>query len=125
MDRTEFHKFPADNCNNSHHRCRYKFSSQNSCVDIENGSGFILRAASGLPRMRTNANAHVCAQDPRCVMFTLQENLPAETVDIITYGAPEISTYLALSLSGDGEAYQNSTLNIIHIYAHISQHYIE
>ena len=37
------------------------------------------------------------------MMFTLQENLPAETVQIITYGAPEMSAYLALTLSGDGE----------------------
>jgi hypothetical protein len=36
-------------------------------------------------------------------MFTLQDNLPAETVQIITYGAPEFSAYLAMSLSGDGE----------------------
>ena len=43
------------------------------------------------------------AQDPSCVWFTLQDDLPAETVQIITYGAPEFSAYLAMSLSGDGE----------------------
>ena len=41
------------------------------------------------------------------MMFTLQENLPAETVQIITYGAPEMSAYLALTLSGDGENFKN------------------
>ena len=49
----------------------------------------------------------VILQDPSCVMFTLQENLPAETVQIITYGAPEMSAYLALTLSGDGENFKN------------------
>ena len=39
--------------------------------------------------------------DPTCVWFTLQDNLPAETVQLITYGAPEMSAYLALSLTGD------------------------
>ena len=43
-------------------------------------------------------------------MFTLQENLPAETVQIITYGAPEMSAYLALTLSGDGENFKIDTL---------------
>ena len=55
-------------------------------------------------------------QDPSCVWFTLQvsesypqvcgnlsdskDNLPAETVQLITYGAPEMSAYLAMSLMG-------------------------
>ena len=39
-------------------------------------------------------------QDPSCVWFTLQDNLPAETVQMITYGAPEMSAYLAMSLMG-------------------------
>ena len=38
--------------------------------------------------------------DPRCVWFTLQDNLPAETVQLITYGAPEVSAYLAMGLMG-------------------------
>ena len=38
--------------------------------------------------------------DPSCVWFTLQDNLPSETVQLITYGAPEMSAYLAMSLSG-------------------------
>merc|ERR1712227_165515 len=44
-------------------------------------------------------------QDPSCVWFTLQDNLPPETVQLITYGAPEMSTYLAMSLSSDGETF--------------------
>ena len=39
-------------------------------------------------------------QNPSCVEFTFQDNLPEETVQIITYGAPEISAILAMSLSG-------------------------
>lgn len=38
--------------------------------------------------------------DPSCVWFTLQDNLPPETVQLITYGAPEVSAYLAMSLMG-------------------------
>lgn len=40
-------------------------------------------------------------QNPSCVWFALQDNLPAGTVQIITYGAPEVSAYLAMSLAGD------------------------
>jgi hypothetical protein len=48
-------------------------------------------------------------------MFTLQDNLPAETVQIITYGAPEFSAYLAMSLSGDGEwKMVNQSMNATH-----------
>jgi hypothetical protein len=42
-------------------------------------------------------------KDPSCVMFTLLEDLPPQTVDILTYGAPEFSAYLALTLSGDSK----------------------
>ena len=38
--------------------------------------------------------------DPSCVWFTLQDQLPAETVQLITYGAPEVSAYLAMGLMG-------------------------
>ena len=38
--------------------------------------------------------------DPGCVWFTLQDQLPAETVQLITYGAPETSVYLAMGLMG-------------------------
>jgi len=44
-------------------------------------------------------------QNPSCVWFTLQDNLPEETVQIITYGAPEMSTYLAMSLAGDQKTF--------------------
>jgi len=44
-------------------------------------------------------------QNPSCVWFTLQDNLPEETVQIITYGAPEMSAYLALSLAGDQKTF--------------------
>merc|ERR1712154_668043 len=44
-------------------------------------------------------------QNPSCVWFTLQDNLPEETVQIITYGAPEVSTYLAMSLAGDQKTF--------------------
>ena len=38
--------------------------------------------------------------DPSCVWFTLQDQLPAQTVQLITYGAPEVSVYLAMGLMG-------------------------
>ena len=41
--------------------------------------------------------------DPSCVWFTLQDQLPAETVQLITYGAPEVSVYLAMGLMGRRE----------------------
>merc|ERR1719186_1558564 len=40
-------------------------------------------------------------QNPSCVMFAPQDNLPAETVQLITYGAPGMSAYLAMGLAGD------------------------
>merc|ERR1712038_1740629 len=43
--------------------------------------------------------------DPSCVWFTLQDQLPAETVQLITYGAPEMSAYLAMSLMGDEKTF--------------------
>ena len=49
-------------------------------------------------RERESASPHY--DDPRCVWFTLQDNLPAETVQLITYGAPEVSAYLAMGLTG-------------------------
>merc|ERR1712055_212365 len=39
--------------------------------------------------------------NPSCISFTLQPNLPPETVQLVTYGAPEFSTVLAMSLAGD------------------------
>merc|ERR1712055_260868 len=50
---------------------------------------------------RGRATSRSSPQNPSCVWFTLQDNLPAGTVQIITYGAPEMSTYLAMSLAGD------------------------
>merc|ERR1712127_331318 len=44
-------------------------------------------------------------QNPSCVWFTLQDNLPEGTLNIITYGAPEMSTYLAMSLAGDQQTF--------------------
>merc|ERR1712241_168728 len=44
-------------------------------------------------------------QNPSGVRFTLQDNLPEETVQIITYGAPEMSAYLALALAGDQKTF--------------------
>ena len=38
--------------------------------------------------------------DPSCVWFTLQDQLPDQTVQLITYGAPETSVYLAMGLMG-------------------------
>merc|ERR1712038_2146864 len=43
--------------------------------------------------------------DPSCVWFTLQDQLPAETVQLITYGAPEVSAYLAMGLMGDQKTF--------------------
>jgi hypothetical protein len=40
-------------------------------------------------------------QNPSCVSFTFQDNLPEETVQLFTYGAPEYSTILAMGLSGN------------------------
>merc|ERR1711928_45843 len=54
---------------------------------------------------RGRATSRSSPQNPSCVWFTLQDNLPAETVQIITYGAPEMSAYLALSLSGDQKTF--------------------
>merc|ERR1711936_1087948 len=52
-----------------------------------------------------NKRTAIKPQNPACVWFTLQDNLPAETVQIITYGAPEMSTYLTLSLFGDQKTF--------------------
>merc|ERR1711874_79637 len=43
--------------------------------------------------------------NPSCVSFTLQDDLPPESVQIITYGAPEFSTVLAMSLEGDQKTF--------------------
>ena len=39
--------------------------------------------------------------NPSCVSFTFQDDLPAETVQLITYGAPEVSVILAMGLTGN------------------------
>jgi len=44
-------------------------------------------------------------QDPSCVEYTIYDNLPEETAEVITYSAPEMSAFLVLSLSGDGVTY--------------------
>jgi len=54
---------------------------------------------------RGQATSRSSPQNPSCVWFTLQDNLPEETVQIITYGAPEMSAYLALSLAGDQKTF--------------------
>nr|ALS04886.1 FKBP-type peptidyl-prolyl cis-trans isomerase-12 [Pseudodiaptomus poplesia] len=56
-------------------------------------------------------------QDPFCVEFTFQENLPEETVQIITYGAPEVSAYLAMGLSGDGKTFPQAGDTVTAHYA--------
>ena len=76
-------------------------------------------------------------QDPSCVEFTLQvkyfkhvetlsvwslfifttiysqDNLPEGTVQLITYGAPELSTILAMGLSGYFKVFFNKSLNTV------------
>merc|ERR1719244_2163851 len=44
-------------------------------------------------------------QNANCVAFTWPQDLPAGTVDILTYGAPEGSMYMSLSLGGDMTTY--------------------
>ena len=39
-------------------------------------------------------------QNPSCVSLDPQDSLPAETVQLITYGAPEVSFILAMGLTG-------------------------
>jgi len=56
-------------------------------------------------------------QDPSCVWFTSQEDLPAETVQVITYGAPEASIYLAMGLMGDGVTYPQTNQKVTVHYA--------
>jgi len=56
-------------------------------------------------------------QDPTCVEFTLQDNLPDETVQVITYGAPEISTVLAMGLSGDMKTFPKTGQKVTVHYA--------
>ena len=55
--------------------------------------------------------------DPSCVWFTLQDQLPAETVQLITYGAPEISTFLAMSLMGDQKTFPQPGQRVTTHYA--------
>ena len=45
-------------------------------------------------------SANPSPQNPSCVMFEPQDSLPAETVQLITYGAPEVSFILAMGLTG-------------------------
>merc|ERR1712227_1197186 len=56
-------------------------------------------------------------QDPSCVEFTLQDNLPPETVQLITYGAPEMSTILAMGLMGDGVTFAKPGQKVTTHYA--------
>merc|ERR1719318_468117 len=43
-------------------------------------------------------------QNPSCASFDRQD-LPAETVQLITYGAPEVSWILAMGLTGDQKTF--------------------
>merc|ERR1711936_1156168 len=52
-----------------------------------------------------NKRTAIKPQNPSCVWFTLQDDLPAETVQLITYGAPEVSAYLAMGLMGDQKTF--------------------
>jgi len=44
-------------------------------------------------------------QNPGCASFSLQNDLPAKTVQLITYGAPEVSFILAMGLVGDQKTF--------------------
>ena len=57
-----------------------------------------LQALQAGPRLGETETPHY--DDPNCVWFSLQDNLPAETVQLITYGAPEVSAFLAMGLMG-------------------------
>ena len=65
---------------------------------ISTAAGDILGPYQGLENKRNIKSNH--PQNPSCVEFTLQDNLPAETVQLITFGAPEMSVYLAMALAG-------------------------
>merc|ERR1712215_262481 len=43
--------------------------------------------------------------NPTCQSFTLQDDIPEGTVQIITYGAPEMSSILTMGLTGDGKTF--------------------
>merc|ERR1719206_245692 len=55
--------------------------------------------------------------NPSCVSFTFQDDLPAETVQLITYGAPEVSVTLAMGLTGDQKTFPGSGQEITLHYA--------
>merc|ERR1711892_1318114 len=55
--------------------------------------------------------------NPGCVSFTFQDDLPAETVQLITYGAPEYSTVLAMGLTGDQMTFPSSGQEVTAHYA--------
>merc|ERR1719312_1152072 len=55
--------------------------------------------------------------NPSCVSFTFQDDLPAETVQLITYGAPEVSVTLAMGLTGDQKTFPGSGQEVTLHYA--------
>merc|ERR1712179_62185 len=55
--------------------------------------------------------------NPGCVSFTFQDDLPAETVQLITYGAPEVSVTLAMGLTGDMKTFPGTGQNVTVHYA--------
>ena len=58
--------------------------------------GNILGPYQGVGNRRS---ANPSPQNPSCVMLEPQDSLP-ETVQLITYGAPEVSAFLAMGLTG-------------------------
>merc|ERR1712098_253967 len=55
--------------------------------------------------------------NPSCVSFTFQDDLPAETVQLITYGAPEVSITLAMGLTGDQKTFPSPGQEVTVHYA--------
>merc|ERR550519_3129128 len=55
--------------------------------------------------------------NPGCVSFTFQDDLPPETVQLITYGAPEVSVTLAMGLTGDMKTFPGTGQNVTVHYA--------
>merc|ERR1711915_137813 len=65
--------------------------------------------------LRTRDTPH--PQDPSCVWFTSQDDLAPETVQVIAYGAPEASIYLAMGLMGDGVTFPQANQKVTVHYA--------
>ena len=78
----------------SYHRYLFLFSA---FLSLSTGSSH-LGPLEARTRLVEGETPHY--DDPSCVWFTLQDNLPPETVQLITYGAPEVSAFLAMGLMG-------------------------